>query len=221
MTVTPTVPIHLDIRKDGAAAGQGLFAEPLEIEADTEVEVGITNIATVRVRGGRREAQERVRSLEDRWAAEALPHLTAAGVEDLDALDGKVSEARDLDSHIKTLDGNLESLKHRLSALAGADEALRQASGRRIALGNVELESLAADLDALGPDPGATLRTRRHQAAQAADRARTLAGEAATAQALAEERAKNLVATLDEAIKARESVLSSGAATEAAAARSV
>ena len=205
MTVTPILPINLDIRKDGAEAGQGVFAEPLEIEADTEVEVRITNIATVRVQGGKREAQEKVRSLESRWATEALPHLTAAGAEDLDALDKKVSEARDLDSRLKSLDMELESVQRQISALAGAAETLRQASARRSALGDVAQE---ADLDALGTDPAATLRARRQQAAQDADRARTLAGEAATAQALAEDRARNLLAILEEAVQARESVLS-------------
>lgn len=198
MTVTPTVPLSLEIQKDGAGAGQGLFAEPLEIEADAEVEVRITNLAAVRVRGGKREAQETVRALESRWAAEALPHLTAAGAGDLDALDAKVSEARDLDIHLKSLEGDLESLQRQLTALAGAAEALRQASARRTALGDVALETLTADLDALGADPGATLRTRRQQATQDADRARTAAGETTTAQALAEDRARNLLAALTE-----------------------
>jgi hypothetical protein len=208
MTVTPTVPLSLEIKKDGAGAGQGLFTEPFEIEADAEVQVRITNLATVRVRGGKREAQETVHALESRWVAEALPHLTAAGAEDLDALDAKLSEARELDSRLKALDGELESVQRQLSALAGAAEALNQASARRLALGDVPMETLAADLDALGPDPGAALRAHRQQATQDADRARTAASEAATAQTLAEERARNLLAALEEAIAARDRALS-------------
>ena len=212
MTVTPVAPLALQVRKDGIAADPGVFAQPLMIEADAEVEIGIVNIATIRVQGGRREAQERVRALESRWNGEVLPHLTAAGVADLDALDIKVSEARDLDAHVKSLDGELESLSRQISALAGAAETLREASARaeacRLALGDVALEALAADLDALGPDPEARLRTRRQKASNGADEARIAAGEAATAQALAEDRARNLSVVLEEAVAARESVLS-------------
>jgi hypothetical protein len=212
MTVTPTMIVDLKIRKDGGAAEQNVFAQPFEIEADAEIEVGIGDVATVRVQGGRREAQERVRALESRWNGEVLPHLTAAGVADLDALDLKVSEARELDSHVKSLDAELESLRRQISALAGAAEALRESAAQveacRLALGEVALETLAADLDALGPDPGAALRTRRQKASSGADEARAAAGEAATAQALAEERARNLLASLEEAVAARETVLS-------------
>ncbi len=63
MTVIPTAIVNLRVRKDGVAADPGVIAKPFEIEANTEVEVNIADLATVRVRGGRREAQERVRVL--------------------------------------------------------------------------------------------------------------------------------------------------------------
>ncbi|HEX3527143.1 MAG TPA: AAA family ATPase [Thermoanaerobaculia bacterium] len=169
MTIIPTALVNVRVRKDGEAATDlGILAKPLDVDASTEVEVDIADLATVRVRGGRREAQERLRTLETHWAADALPHLKAAGVEDLDALDAKIAEARDLDSHLKKLAGDLETLDRQINALAGAAGALQEAATRAAAchqaLGDTRLETLTADLDALGPDPGSTLRTRRQQA---------------------------------------------------------
>ena len=63
--------------------------QPVDIEARAEVELGIGDVATVHVRGGRREAQEKARNLEDRWSREVEPHLAAAGVTDLAGLDAK------------------------------------------------------------------------------------------------------------------------------------
>lgn len=225
MTVIPTKIVNLRVRKDGGGADSEVVAKPLEIEAITEVEVDIADVATVSVRGGRREAQETVRGLESRWDGEVLPHLTAASVTDLEALEAKMSEARELDSRLQSLDGDLESLRRQIEALAGAAEALREASARLAAcrqeLGDVTPESLAADLDALGPDPGTALRARRQQATREAEAARATAREAATDQALAEERARSLKTSLDGALEAREAALAdfpSGAAAAAEAA---
>ena len=211
MTVIPTALVNLRIRKDGVLEDQGLIAKPLEIEASTEVEVDVADLATVRVRGGKRAAQERVRSLEDQWNREALPHLAAAGVADLDALDAKISEARDLETRIKSLDADLESLRRQIATFAGVADALREASARaaacRLNLGDVALETLTADLEALGPDPRAALRTRRHHASKTTEEARAKLGEAATAQAVAEERARALQETLEAAVAARDAAL--------------
>ena len=222
MTVIPTKIVNLRVRKDGVAADPEVVAKPLEIEASTEVEVDIADVATVRVRGGRRESQERVGALQSRWDEEVLPHLTAAGVVDLEALEARMSEARELDSRIQLLDGDLESLRRQIEALAGAAEALREASARLAAcrqeLGDVTPESLAADLDALGPDPGTALRARRQQATREAETARTAAREAATSQALAEERARSLKTSLDGALAARDAALADFPSGPAAAA---
>jgi hypothetical protein len=226
MTVTPAAPIDLEVRKDGAAADRSVIEQPLDIEADAEVEVRIAELATVRVRGGRREAQERVRALEVRWEREVQPHLAAAGAAGLDALDAKAAEARELDSRIKALEGELESLQQQIAALAGAAETLRQASAGaadcRLALGDATLETLAADLLVLGPDPGGALRARRQQASRDAETARTAANEAASAQILAEERVRISRATLAAALTARDAALvtfPSGIAAMVAAAR--
>ncbi len=212
MTVIPTSMINLRVRKDGVAADPGLIAQPLEIEADAEVEVDVADLATVRVRGGRRAAQEKVRALESRRDAELLPHLTAAGVEDLEALEAKMAEAKDLDSHIQSLDAALESLRRQIADLAGAAESFRYASARaatcREDLGDETLETLAADLDSLGPDPAAALRARRLQATREAEKARADVQEWATAQARAEERVRTSRESLDTAVAARDQAFS-------------
>lgn len=197
MTVIPTAMVNLRVRKDGVAAESGLIAQPLEIEADAEVEVDVADLATVRVRGGRREAQDRVRALESRRDAEVLPHLSAAGVGDLEALEAKMAEAKELDARLQSLDVDLESLRRQIADLAGAAEALREASARAeaccLALGDATLEALAADLDLLGPDPAASLRARRQQASREAEIARA-AGKAAV------EEAQRAVETAQEAL---------------------
>ena len=140
----------------------------------------------MRVRGGRREAQEKAQALENRWGREVEPHLVAAGVTDLDGLDAKIAEARELDAGIKAKDAELESLRAQIAALAGAAEALREASDRaaacRAALGDVGLDTLAADLKALGADAIAGLRKRRQQLSKEAEAARAIASQAANAQ---------------------------------------
>lgn len=211
MTVIPSAMVNLRVRKDGVAAESGLIAQPLEIEADAEVEVDVADLATVRARGGRREAQDRVRALESRRDAEVLPHLAAAGVADLEALEAKMAEAKELDARLQALDADLESLRRQIADLAGAAEALRDASARaescRLALGDATRETLAADLDLLEPEPVASLRTRRQQASREAETARAAVQESATAQALAEERVRALRASLEAAVAARDAAL--------------
>jgi hypothetical protein len=225
VTVIPTAMLNLRVRKDGVAADSGLIAQPLEIEADAEVEVDVADLAIVRVRGGRRDAQDKVSALESRREAALLPHLTAAGVADLEALETRLAEAKDLDSQLQSLDGNLESLHRRIADLAGAAEALREASARasacRAELGDVPLETLAVDLDLLSPDPGASLRLLRQKAAREAETARADVQASATGQALAEERARALRESLETVIAARELALAQfpdGVAAGAAAA---
>lgn len=225
MTVIPTAIVNLRVRKDGVAAESGTIAQPLEIEADAEVEVEIADLATVLVRGGRREAQDRVRALETRRSAEILPYLTAAGVADLEALEVQMAEAKELDSRVQALDVELDSLRRQIADLSDASETLREVSERADAchaeLGDETLETLAADLEALGSDPAAFLRTRRQQAAREADKARADLQVSATEQALAEERAGNQQASLEKALAERDVALSGfpeGLETGAAAA---
>ena len=211
VTVTPKARLDLRVQKDGQEVDSTSTVQPLDIEANAEVEVAIADIATVRVRGGRREAQENAKGLEDRWSREAAPHLIAAGVTDLDGLDAKITEAQEMDAGIKAKDAELESLRAQIDGLAGAAEALREASGRaeacRTLLGDVGLDTLAADLKGLGADATAGLRKRRQQLSKEAEAVRGVANQAANDLTLANERTRHSRLALDAAVAARDTAL--------------
>ena len=61
VTVTPSRPIDIRVKKDGTDVDPTLTGKALELEANAELDIDIDDIATVRVRGGRREAQQTVR----------------------------------------------------------------------------------------------------------------------------------------------------------------
>jgi hypothetical protein len=109
VTVAPKAHLDLRIRKDRQEVAPASIAQPVDIEAKAEVELAIGDIATVLVRGGRREAQEEAKDLEARWSREVEPHLVAAGVADLIGLDAKIVDAQELDAGIKTKDAEMES----------------------------------------------------------------------------------------------------------------
>jgi len=209
--LSPKARLDLRVRKDGEKFEAKSTAKPLEIEANAEVEIVIADVATVRVRGGRREAQEKAQDLENRWSREVEPHLIAAGVSDLAGLDTKIAEAQELDAGIKTKDAELEALRAQVAALAGAAAALREASDRaaacRAALGDVGFDTLAADLKALGTDATAGLRKRRQQLSKEAETARMIANQAVNALTVAQERTRHSKLALDMAVLAREAAL--------------
>ena len=211
VTVTPKRPVDIRVHKDGTPAETKSIDEPLEIEADAEVDVDLADIATVRIRGGRREAQQTMELLEQRWEREVTPHLAAANVKDLDALAAKVEEARALDASIVAKDAELESFRVQLESLAGSADSLREASERattaRAALGDVSLDTLASDLATLGANPTDALRKRRQQLSTDVEAARAVAGQSGTNHTLAEERGRSSKAALDAAVVARDAAL--------------
>ena len=213
LVVTVTAKALLDIRvqKDGQKAESTSTAQPLDIEAKAGVDIAIADIATVRVRGGRREAQATAKGLETRWSREVAPQLAAAGVTDFEGLDAKIAEAQELDSGIKAKDAELNSLRAQVNALAGAVEALREASDRaaacRALLGDVRLDTLAADLKALGADATSGLRKRRQRLSKEAEEARRIASDATNERTLTDERTRQSKMALDAAIVARDAAL--------------
>jgi hypothetical protein len=208
VTVSPNAFLDLRIRKDGEEVDSTLIAQPLDIEANAEIEISIADVATVRVRGGRREALEKALGLEERWSREVSPHLMSAGVTDLDGLDAKIAEAQELDAGIAKKDAEIESLRARIAALTGAEETLREASdraaARRASLGNVGLDTLAGDIKALGADVTAGLRKRRQQLSKEAESARRIANQAANDHTVADERTRHSRSALDAANAALE-----------------
>ena len=211
VTLTPKGSLDLRVHKDGGQVEAKSTAKPLEIEANAEIEIVIGDVATVNVRGGRREAQEKAKALENDWGQDVEPHLVAAGVRDLDGLDGKIAECRELDAGIKARDAEGESLRAQIASLAGAAEALREAANRaatsRAALGDIRFETLATDLKALGADPITGLRKRRQQLLKEAEAERKVANDAANAQTLADERVRQSQVILEAAISSRDSAL--------------
>ena len=165
-------------------------------------------MATVRVRGGRREAQAKVDTLERRWREDAQPLLAAAKAANVEELDAKAADARDLEVSLKAKDAELQSLENEVTSFAGAQEALRDATSRaeacHAALGDVKLSTLASDLKALGADPIGSLRKRRQQSSKELETARAALNLARTELALAEERARASRSALDAAVVARD-----------------
>ena len=142
-----------------------------------------------------------------------MPHLAAAGVNDLDGLDAKVAEAQELNVGMKAKDTDLDSLRAQISLLTDAEELLRQASERtetcRAALVDGIPDTVSADLDSLGADPLLGLRKRRQQLSRDIDIARTIAAEAVNAHSVAEERTNNFRLALDAAVSKRDVALTS------------
>jgi hypothetical protein len=168
VTVTPTRPIGIQAKKDGTPVDQVPPGQALEVEANSEVDIDIGDVATVRIRDGRRYAQETVESLEARWRREVAPHLDTANVKDLEGLSTKITEAHGLHTNIEAKNGELHSLQVQIEALADSGQSLREALERnsacRAALGDVTYETLTADIAALGAERRDKLCERRQQA---------------------------------------------------------
>jgi hypothetical protein len=211
VTVTLQRLVDLRIQKDGTATETMTAAQPMEIEANAEVDISIGDVAQVRVRGGRREAQETALDFEKRWIEEVAPHLAASGVEDLDGLTAKVEDAQALDAAVKVKDTELESLREQLASLGDSAgqlrETLERVETRQVALGGVSLDSLASDLSALGSDPRTVLRVRKQKLTAALDTTRANAAKASTAFTLAAERSSTSQTALEVAIVARDAEL--------------
>jgi hypothetical protein len=211
VTVTPERPLNLRVQKDGTTAENRPIDEPLEIEANTQVDIDLVDIATVRIRGGRRRAQEAIKSLEERWDHEVVPFLTAVTVKDLEALSAKVEEARVLDVSLAAKDVELEALRLQITALASSADSLRDALERskaaRVALGDVSFTAFSSELASLGMDPLGALRKRRQQISAEEEAARSKARQAETDHTLAEERTRSSKAALDAAAVARDTAL--------------
>jgi uncharacterized protein YhaN len=211
VTVAPVRPLDARVRRDGSAPEAIAIEQPTDFEAGTDLEIEIADVAAVRVRGGRREAQETARRLEERWSAEAVPHLAAARAESLAALDVLMAQGREIESATAAKRAEAASLRGQLADPAIVTDAHREAAERlrscRAALGKTALEPLLEELGALGSDPAGTLRKKKARAAKTLDGARVKASEARTLRGVVEERLRNAGTVLDTAITARDAVL--------------
>ena len=223
VTVVPRRPIDVKVSKDGEAPDPSRIADTLEIEANASLDLTIGDVAEIEIRGGRREAQAIVRSLEQRWTDDVAPHLAAAGVDDLARLTARVAEAQALDADVKLKESELQTLRQQLASFGDPVEELRQVSAARVALGSVPMETLATNPTELGSDPVHALRAERHKAAAALEAARSAAATAKTKQTVADERSRASKTLLDHAVAVRDAELSrfsGGLPAELAAAQS-
>ena len=133
VTITPHAVLDVRVKRDRSKADSTSTAVPMEIDANAAVDIDIADVASVRVRGGRRGAQKAAEALEERWNREVAPHLAAASVNDLDALAAAVTEADRLDMDIKATDAAMESLRGQLTALADSAQVLLEATERAAA----------------------------------------------------------------------------------------
>ena len=211
VAVEPLKPLDLRIQRDGTLEGTTSVQQMVELEASREIEIGIADIATLRIRGGRADARERVRALDQQWAQEVVPHLAAAEVPDLDGLDSKIAEGAKLDAQVKEKNNESEAFEAQIAPLAEASRELQDASERaaacRAVVGDMPLEPLLADLEHLGPDPVHALRARRVELSKNLDSARARATESARHYTVAEDRTTNLRALWEAATSKRDEVL--------------
>jgi hypothetical protein len=200
VTVSPRAPLALRAVRDSLTEPPATIAQPMVFEASTSLDLVLGDLATVSVRGGRREAQEKVERLEQRWQGEVVPHLQAAAVADLEALDARILEARELDEHIRTKQRELETQRGRMALLSGTAERMTAAHARaeaaRATLAQ-PIEPLARELDALGADATANLKKKRVAATRQLDKALEEANHTHNAVALARERTSQRSAELE------------------------
>lgn len=211
VVLEPLKPLDLQIQRDGTLLETVSAQQTIELEANAELDIGIADVAALRIRGGRPDARERVRTLEQRWTQEVVPHLAAAEVPDLDGLDSRIAEGTNLDAQVKEKNTESQAFEAQLGPLAEAARKLQdvtqRAAGYRTALGDVPLEPLLADLELLGADPVQALRAQRVDLSKNLETARNRATESARLYTLAEERTINLRALSETATSKRDEAL--------------
>jgi hypothetical protein len=212
-TLTPYRPVELTLRTDSGETAFRSAAQPQEIEANAELELTIAGVATIRVKGGRREAQAKLAVLEERWKNEVQPHLSAAAVSDLEGLASKIEEARRLDTTIKHHEVDLRSLEEQISPLSGTEEKLRNAAEftgtLQRALGDADFESLSAEVAALEPGAATKLARQAQHLSAALDEARRKANQFRKDRDVAEERTRHSEQALHGATASRDLALQS------------
>ena len=197
-TVTPERALDVKVRLDGGPEVVQARGEPWIIEATSEVDLTIAKIGRISIRGGRREAQEEVDRLQSEWMRVGQPYLDAVGVTDVESLDAKVLERRDLEAEIKACTGEVDLIRRQLADLSGAqadfDSAATRVQSTHAALAGLPIEALAEILQPFGADPQGGVKRRRDQLSKILDDLRIAANGSSTTEALAKdhvERARN------------------------------
>jgi hypothetical protein len=208
VTIVPRGSIAMQVRKDGESSGMALDSETVVIEADARIDLDLADLVAVTVQGGRRDAMDRVQLLERRWASEALPHLQAAEAADVEALEVKATEARDLEAAIVSRQSELRSLEEQVAALGDSEQMRQKASAEaqqaRVALGTEPLDSLLHELSSLGPDAETKLRERKASATREMEQVRRQSADCQSAHGVAEERLRAARSARQTAVESRD-----------------
>lgn len=211
IAIHPIRPLSAQVRKDNAATEPLPIPGAIELEANTAIDIEIPDVAAVRIRGGKRQAQERARALEERWNGEAMPLLTAARATTLSELDTRLTEGRALDSELLRNRAELATLEEQLTGSANSEQVQRQAAERvrtcEDALASIPIQLLFQELSELGSDPTADLRSKRETAARTADVARVHLTEIRSTHDTTAERLRSAHAALEIAKAARDATL--------------
>jgi hypothetical protein len=211
VAIDPVRPLAARVRKDNTATEPMSIPGAIELEANTAIDIELADVAAIRIRGGKRETQERARTLEERWAAEAMPLLTAARARTLGDLDVRLTEGRILDSELLRKRAELATLEEQLAGSAGGEETQRQAVERlrtcEAALASIPVEPLFGELSALASDAAGELRSKRESAAKAADAARVRLTEVRSTHDTTAERLRSSNIALETATAARDAAL--------------
>jgi exonuclease SbcC len=211
VTVVPHRPLAVRLQTDGVPSDSTLGAEPLTVEADARVDLDLADVASITIQGGRRDALERVRQLEGRWAAEAAPHLNAARAADVDALDAAAAEARELESAISSKKNELRSIEEQMTALGDPDQARQrafdEAEACRLRLDGEPLEPLLTELSTLGREPAPVLRARIDAAARQIQELQRQTASHRTAHSVAKDRLRAAQSTLQAARQSRDAAV--------------
>ena len=226
VTVTPRRALDIRVHKDGVTTDVRLTSEPHEESKRMPRSILISRSQACRFEAADRKRSGRCgRSSGDGSARSLRTWPRRASRNSMTSAPWWRTRERSMRASRQSA-SSWRRCGRRIASLAGAAEALRAASGRskaaREALGGTPVESLSANLTALGADPTASLRKRRQQLSADLDAARSKAGKAGTDHSLAEERSRTSKATLDAAVAARDTALAAlpeGLATTLAAAR--
>jgi hypothetical protein len=152
-----------------------------------------------------------VQLLEGRWESEALPHLDAAEAADVEALEVKATEVRDLEAAIVSRQSELRSLEEQVAALGDSEEAHRKASTEaqqsRVALGTEPLEPLLHELSGLGSEAETKLRDSKQSATRRMEELRRESASCQSACDVAEERLRSAQSAMQAVVERRDAAV--------------
>jgi hypothetical protein len=153
VTVTPRWPLELGVVADGESKAPVRLSEPKTVTAEREVTLDLGAV-TVEVVGGAADAVARAEALDARWAAEAVPHLQAAGKQaaldrarEQRAAAGPGVPVTEANAALESARTALAQARSELDALAGQEAARQSAQGAELDAAKAALHDAVAALE--------------------------------------------------------------------------